>query len=208
MKKYFIIILFLGVFLSGCQVDSTPIYYRSFQDQRFLKIDENTYRYENQYIYVTDPDKDLQIITTRFSNVIIEVETSKQAKIIYPDGCYAICSNTGCAIFDVFSHNHSYIDYYEISLEQTDNSAAEMVDYRKLMIPPLILVVIMAFFCGIFVFKPSYVSRFTIFWNKIIPMHKEPYEPSELNITLQYIGFLFCFIAGVIGVIFILLSFF
>ena len=86
MKKYFIIILFLGVFLSGCQVDSTPIYYRSFQDQRFLKIDENSYRYENQYIYVTDPDKDLQIITTSFSNVIIEVKhPSKQRLSIQMD---------------------------------------------------------------------------------------------------------------------------
>lgn len=65
----------------------------------------------------------------------------------------------------------------------------------------IIIAVIILIFSTFFVFKKDNIRRFMIFCNGIFPMHKEPYEPTELRINIAYITYVILFVLSIVVII-------
>jgi len=203
----FIILIFV-LFLSGCTEPSESYAYVKYEGKQFIKQSEGVYKNENDYVYYNEQDGKT-VITMTFSDVHIDIHPGKDPMVIYPDGCmmYVVVKDgliTGYGPGSI-GHFHDFTSFATLTFEQIDNSAAEKAEERLSYISILSILIVICIFTSFFVFKPNNVRHLIILKNSILPLHEEPYEPTDLNVGLNYISFLTVFIGSVI-IIFIILD--
>jgi hypothetical protein len=199
MTKYiFSCLSALVIFLlCGC----TGQVYRLYDDRKFVLESPGVYRNGEDFVYVNE-----NFITMSFSDASITIINGSECRINYPDGCYWICQRGSCIGGVNPSHGH---DSDVASLVKEYNTEEERfgIPDGKEFIYSLLITLIGTFVCGLFVFKPDNIRRMAKWGNAIIPLHREPYEPSDLYISLHYIGLLISFIAFVAYFIALISSF-
>lgn len=98
---------------------------------------------------------------------------------------------------DVYKNSDDFV-YYELANDQTETKEKSKYTIE------LIVLIIAAIILSFFVFKPSNIRKAKIIRNAFIPMHEEPYEPTDLNVAISYSTILFIFIVVIFSIITIL----
>lgn len=180
----------------------------SYEGKQFIKQGEGVYKNEQDYVYYKIIDKKTEITMT-FSDVIIYINPPKDPEVKFPDGCSMYVTKNGIYGENLPSgHYHDFPSYASLTYQQVTNPSSVEYEVRKVQVAFLIALIIIIIVLSFFVFNIDNIYRIKIWKNSLIPMHREPYEPSKLNVGLNYVAILIVYFMVIYYIIKILIDIF
>ncbi len=205
MKHLFgILISLLGLFLVGCGAHPTttaPYEYVVFQDRDYILSQTGPYCFGDQCITIDDTSF-YTVITASFLEGTVTVSGGGSTVLVqYPDGCVERYETTGGSTvqtrFATSGHDHLSASHLALSrvtvLLSVDNSA-DPVYLSGARIGLIVFGFVGTVVTGLFVFRPKKTEKLILLSNRVVPLYKEPVQPTDLHLVFRYLGILSAFL--------------